>query len=78
MACNPTLFLIILYFIFNNTNADIGVSETTTIMSENSTTVSCNFLSDIIYIFDTIILFLKNQYSFRLHRRWKFVPSIWL
>ena len=50
MACNPTLFLIILYFIFNNTNADIGVSETTTIMSENSTTDSCNFLSDIIYI----------------------------
>ena len=49
MACNPTLFLIILYFI-NNTNADIGVSETTTIMSENSTTASCNFLSDIIYI----------------------------
>ena len=38
MACNPTLFLIILCFIFNNTNAD-------------STTDSCNFLSDNIYIY---------------------------
>ena len=49
MACNTTLFLIILYFIFNNTNAD-------------STTDSCNFLSDDIYIhiFD-IILFEKNH-----------------